>query len=941
MTDPTEDTINDLIAAYLRDSGIKVTTQVSAKVRLGNKKPDFELRNGKILYGEGEWNGSYLKGMTQAIEYGDIAGASGYFVIGYPELLRARISSKKTLTTDPKELIGEAEFRGLLKLKDVPSSIFKGKLQEIQKWIEEALQSKPKKDPDEYVRIMHDIVKELSKYLEEEPLHYQSLFENVVSSVAEKGGKRSAARKAAAFLLLNQIVFYHVISKEGHVPEIDEKSLKSPGQLFTEYFRTVTDTINYHAIFDFDVASVFPKKANQFIVDLIRNIKEIAPEEITRSLLGSIFHTLIPQEVRKPLAAYYTNPVAATLLANLAIARSHCKVADLACGSGTLLVAAYNRKAELSKSNITEDLHKRFIEKELTGIDVMPFAAHLAVVQLGLKNPGYMTDRVRIGVWDSTLLKPQSRIEPLHAAMPVGQRKLADYHEMDVTHLRKKQGAVSGKGIGSSFLMEKFDVILMNPPFSRKQHITRELRSELQKRFSDYTGYITAEQNYNLYFVFLADRFLENDGRIAMVLPATMLKQESSKGFRNLMTEKYCVNFVILNEFRSAFSEDTSFRDMLFIASRRSEDYCQRPSVFAMLKVLPSQANCAEIYNSLMRFYEGSGEQADTSLFRAARVTQGKLRNNDDWYQFLPGEIDLNYSLAPRNMISLNTVVKKVIQGFRYEKNSEFVSTKDTLVSKPREKRVRIDIEIQNIDDRRILVRNPNGEEQLVIPRTATAPAIRTASWQRSIEIEHPLDFVVVERFDGDELFWTRKDVDRMLVQRREHISTRKANLVMAGYGNIDLSSPGTFFLAFCSKSEIAPTWSFWSLPCSKYDHAVVLALWLNSTFALTELLKRRTEVRGTNIKWRKKEIEELPVVNVRSLTAKDIENAKSLLQKLQEMSFPCLIEQLEKAYEGRIMLDTYFASLLQMNIDEKRIIELERDLCSRLRRMQSMMMRD
>jgi len=941
MADPTEDTINDLVAAYLREKGIKITTQISAKVHSGTKKPDFELCNGKILYGEGEWNNSYLKGMTQAIEYGDISGASGYFLLGYPDSLRAKIGSKKLLTTDPEEMIGETEFRGLLKLKDVQSSIFKGKLVEIKKWIEDALQRKPKKDPDEYVRIMGDIVRELSRYLEEEPIHFQSLFENVVSSIAEKEGEKNAARKAAAYLLLNQIVFYHVISKEGHVPEIDEKTLRTPSQLFTEYFRTVTDTIDYHAIFDFDVASIFPKKSNQFIVDLIRNIKEIAPEEITRSLLGSIFHTLIPQEVRKPLAAYYTNPVAATLLANLAINHDSCRVADLACGSGTLLVAAYNRKAELSKSGTTEELHRRFIEKELTGIDVMPFAAHLAVVQLALKNPGYMTDKVRIGVWDSTLLKPGSRIEPLHAAMPIGQRRLGDFDEENITHLRRRQGAVSGRGTGASFVMGKFDVILMNPPFSRKQHITRELRMELQRRFSDYKDYATAEQNYNLYFVYLADRFVENAGKLAMVLPATMLKQESSRGFRRLMNDKYCVDFIILNEFRSAFSEDTSFRDMLVLSSRKTKSDYQRPAIVAMLKVLPSQANCTEIYDKLTNFQKGTGERIDTPLLRAARISQDKLEKNDDWYQLLPGEAGMDYSAPRRNMIALNAVVKKVIQGFRYERNSDFVSTQDTLLSLPREKRVRIDIEIQDIDEKRIAFRNPNEEEQMMISKKATMPAIRTASWQRSIEIEQPLDFIIIERFSGDESFWTKKDIDRMLVQRREHIDTRKANLVMAGYGNIDLSSPGTFFLAFCSKVEIAPTWSFWSLPCAKYDHAVVLALWLNSTFALSDLLRRRTEVRGTNIKWRKKEIEELPVVDALSMSAKDIDNTRSLLDKLGKLKFPCLIEQLETAYEGRVMLDTYFVNLLHMSITENKIIDLQRDICSRLRSMQSMMMRD
>jgi len=941
MPHATEDTINDMIASFLRGKGFKITTQMSAQLYSGNKKPDFELSNSKVLYGEGEWNSSYLKGMTQAIEYGDISGASGYFLLGYPESLRKKLRSKQLQLVNPEKIFGDAEFRGLLKVKNQPSSIFRGKVEDISKWIEDALLERIKKDPDEYVRIMHDIVQELSTYIKEEPIHFQSLFENVVSSIAGKEGKKSAARKAAAYLLLNQIVFYHVMSKEGHVTEIDERNLKVPTQLFTEYFRPVTDAINYHAIFDFDVASLFPKKANQFIVDLVRNIKEIAPEDFTRNLLGSIFHKLIPQEIRKPLAAYYTNPIAASLLANIAIEKPSSRVADLACGSGTLLVAAYNKKAELSQGETTENIHKRFVEKELTGIDVMPFAAHLAVVQLALKNPGYMTDKVRIGVWDSTMLNPKSSIDPIHAMMPLGQRKMADYQEENIVKIRKKQGAISGKGTGSSFVMGKFDVVLMNPPFSRKQNITKELRTELEERFEDYSHYLTAEQNYNVYFTYLADRFLEKDGKLAMVLPATMLKQKSSKLFRKFIMKNYSVDFVILTEFRSAFSEDTSFRDMLFIASKREDRSIQEHAIFAMLKVLPSIMNCNEILADLRSLCNSQGQKVNTHLLKAVKISQDKLKLQDDWYKLLPGEVDQEYSRESSKMTSLDKVVTKVIQGFRYERNSEFVSTRDTLISLPREKRVRIDIKILKIEDSEVIVQNPNSEENLVIPKNATFPAIRTASWQKSIKIKRPMDFAIVERFNRDNEFWTESDVDQMLVRRREHIDSRKANLVMAGYGNIDLSSPGTFFLAFCSKTEIAPTWSFWSLPCLKYEEAIVMALWLNSSFALSNLLKSRTEVRGTNIKWRKKDIEKVPVADINRLSTKEIEMAKSLLEELAKMAFPCLIEQLETNYIGRTKIDTYFARILNIDITEAKIIELQKDLGFRLRKMQKMMKRD
>jgi len=76
-------------------------------------------------------------------------------------------------------------------------------------------------------------------------------------------------------------------------------------------------------------------------------------------------------------------------------------------------------------------------------------------------------------------------------------------------------------------------------------------------------------------------------------------------------------------------------------------------------------------------------------------------------------------------------------------------------------------------------------------------------------------------------------------------------------------------------------------------------------------------------------------------MSAKEIEMAKFLLEELTKMAFPCLIEQLETNYVGRTKIDTYFAKILNMDITEAKIIELQKDLGSRLRKMQKMMKRD
>ena len=61
------------------------------------------------------------------------------------------------------------------------------------------------------------------------------------------------------------------------------------------------------------------------------------------------------------------------------------------------------------------------MEEDLTGVDIMSFAAHLAVVQLALRNPAHFTDRARVAVYNSIALGPGSPIRPIEEAV-VGSR---------------------------------------------------------------------------------------------------------------------------------------------------------------------------------------------------------------------------------------------------------------------------------------------------------------------------------------------------------------------------------------------------------------------------------------------------------------------------------------------------------------------------------------
>lgn len=393
--------------------------------------------------------------------------------------------------------------------------------------------------------------------------------------------------------------------------------IKHPSDLKSRFFDIVLKD-DYQAIFDFDVASLFPIDATEYIRDMVKIINELQPEHFTRDLLGNIFHSLIPLEVRKPVAAYYTNPIAARLLAKLAVETPDDKVADFACGSGTLLMAAYDRKAELLGRPVDEYIHRQFVEQDITGTDIMPFAAHMAVVQLALRNPGYITDKVRIAVYDSTALERNTHVRSLQRIMPRGQAQIDDWSEEQAENRKINAGAVSSAGVGRGFEVRPVDVVIMNPPFTRKQLLKKDFRTILTTAFKDYADYATKEMNFSLYFILLADRFLVDGGRMAMVLPATVLRQLSAEGVRRLLSRHYTIEYIIQSGYRLAFSESTSFREILLVARKGARD-SERPCVIARLDDMPTETNLEPV-TSLLREVSQAGKITETMEDRARRT---------------------------------------------------------------------------------------------------------------------------------------------------------------------------------------------------------------------------------------------------------------------------------------------------------------------------------
>ena len=318
-------------------------------------------------------------------------------------------------------------------------------------------------------------------------------------------------------------------------------------------------------------------------------------------LAGRIFNRLISE--RKLLAAFYTSIPASTLLAGLALSPdrwngvdwsdaetiSKLSVVDPACGTGTLLMAAYRQIVQNHTETAPADannpfLHKALVEKVIIGADVVQAAIHLTAATLAAMSPSVRFDQMllhtfRLGM-DADRKVWLGSLEWLEA--PEIQSFFSSTEE--------QIGAMSNTG--SIVHRPAADLVISNPPFTRRgsdggkeEAISRVFSlpegdpkslDAIKKRTSALLKDSAANQiaGHGSSFAVLADRLVNRGGRIAMVLPVTALFGESWRDVRRMLADRYEIEFVVSSHDPAlrSMSYDTGIAEALLVARRLREN---------------------------------------------------------------------------------------------------------------------------------------------------------------------------------------------------------------------------------------------------------------------------------------------------------------------------------------------------------------------------------
>jgi len=124
------------------------------------------------------------------------------------------------------------------------------------------------------------------------------------------------------------------------------------------------------------------------------------------------------------------------------------------------------------------------------------------------------------------------------------------------------------------------------------------------------------------------------------------------------------------------------------------------------------------------------------------------------------------------------------------------------------------------------------------------------------------------------------------------------------------------FRLAFYSSTPMAPLGLMWSIKIPKED-AKILSLWLNSTINILQVLQDRKETRGAFMQIDEYTLDEMLIINPKTLTIKHKEPLLQLFNKVKNQPFPSILEQLRDRFPLRVEIDRAVLRVLGFGVDE------------------------
>ena len=553
-------------------------------------------------------------------------------------------------------------------------------------------------------------------------------------------------------------------------------------------------------------------------------------------------------------------------------------VADLACGTGTLLMAVATeaeRRHREAGGTRSADLHKAMVEEALHGYDVQLSAVHFAATSLAMLNPA---DSVRPH-------EPQRHVPGRAEGSEISLGSL-DFLESDSVAVQfalsptgmgiatLDRARISGRGPrgaaqGESVTLPDLDLAIMNPPFTRSvggnllfgslpSSDRRKLQNELSRRLRSHHASATA--GLGAAFVAAASPKLRpGEGRLALVLPATVCTGPSWQQTRDLIQRDFALDMVITSHDprRWNFSDSTDLSEALLLATRRSES-----------------GQTTEHRTTFVNLWRNPNGMIPAHRIAGAIAATAPARLEDTGTALV--EVDGQHL---GEMVSLpeSKLVRRQWSGIQFARADLLRSAVRLLDNgavwvpgEPNPARIplcRLDEIGQVGPDRRDVW---DGFE--VTEATTAYPIVMNHDTQQRRGLVAPPDKYLAplvnprpgRRLKPLDQLWSRSG--RLLIAERLWLQTTRIAAM---------------------RSEVNVLSNVW-WPVSIEDKSIekALAIWVNSSLGLLTALAQRTSTRGGWVALKKADLQKLPVLDARRLSPAQCQDLSRLFDQIAEAEF-------------------------------------------------------
>lgn len=382
----------------------------------------------------------------------------------------------------------------------------------------------------------------------------------------------------------------------------------------------------------------------------------------------------------------------------------------------------------------------------------------------------------------------------------------------------------------------------MNPPFTRHERLPKKYKAILEKKFYSYRNYLDGRLGLHGYFILQADRFLKENGKIAFVLPATTSRLQSFEGIKRLLNNRYWIKFIVINGGRSAFSESTSFREILLVAKKGKRE--GKTTIVRLEKLPTDNENARELSDLIL----SKGGDNNLTFWEVDQEVALERINS-----FLGGESQIVEKFNFIAMKAQDKLIKfsdflrkndlKTLRGFEMLKKGKSVATKLFIVNDlGRASKQKDEWYLVGELEDEIEVKNRFNNQSLMVPKSSLKPSLRRLSGVGKLDITGETDWILYHGFPEFQTFTDQIGISDLLAMEKDLVP-RETNFVFARRFNI--TAPGTMSIAYFSSVKFAPSKLFWLVTGLHNVDAKILTLFWNSTFNILQVLLNKTETEG------------------------------------------------------------------------------------------------